>query len=381
MKICAIICEYNPFHSGHAHQISEIKKKYDRIICIMSGNFTQRAEPAVFDKYFRARQAVLHGADMVLQLPTPYAISSAENFAKGAVNALKNFPISALSMGMENDDKNLLDVIIKTQSTNEYLTVLKKHLKTGVSYATACVKAVCELNKTNGIEEFFSKPNNMLALEYVKAIKQYNLDWEILPIKRQDNFNNENISGEFASASAIRKAISNDELNNISSYVDYTNEINNQPRCDMSLFEEIALYSLKNSSSDKVKVLADAHEGIENKLIKNALLCTNLSDCQNKTKSKRYTHARIRRLVLQNLLEIKKSDVVFPNDLKLQLLAVSKSFSKEIKGFSNYIYATGKDSLNEEISCFTKIEERAEKLYSTLTHTPYNGIAKKLERI
>ena len=381
MKICAIICEYNPFHSGHAYQINEIKKKYDRVICIMSGNFTQRAEPAVFDKYFRARQAVEHGADMVLQLPTPYAISSAQDFAKGAINALKNLPIDALSMGMETTDENLVNSIIKTQLSKEYSNVLKSYLKTGISYASACVKAVCELNKTDGIEEFFSKPNNMLALEYMKAIKHYNLKWEILPIRRQDNFNDDKLSGNFASASAVRKAIAEEEYDDILPYVDYAEQIKNQPRCDTKLFEEIALYSLKTSTKDKLKPLADSYEGIENKLIKNALSCITLTECEDKTKSKRYTHARIRRIVLQNLLDIKKTDVVFPNDLKLQLLAVTKEFSKEMKDFSQYLFATGKEAQNEEISYFAKIEERAEKLYSTLTRTPYNGIAKKLERI
>lgn len=381
MKICAVICEYNPFHSGHAHQINQIKKKFDRIICIMSGNFTQRANPAIFDKYFRARQAVLHGADMVLQLPTPYVVSSAENFAKGAINALKNFPISAISMGMENADVDLLESIISTQLSKEYSSMLKTYLKTGISYASANVKAVCELNNNAKIEEFFCKPNNILALEYAKAIKRYNLNWQIFPIERQNNYNDENISGSFASATAIRKAISNGETTKINSYVDYLDDIPYLPKLDENLFNELALYSIKTSTIDKVKHLADSHEGIENKLIKNALVCTDLTTCEDRTKSKRYTHARIRRIILQNLLDIKKTDIIFPDELKLQLLAVSKTFSKEMKEFSHLFYTTGKDSLDEKISPFTKIEERAEKLYSTLTHTSYNGVVKKLEKI
>ena len=102
IKICAIICEYNPFHNGHKYQIEQVKKAYDKVICIMSGNFTQRAEPAVFDKYARAEIALKNGADMVLQLPTVYSTACAEQFACGAIGILKNFNIDAISFGMEN---------------------------------------------------------------------------------------------------------------------------------------------------------------------------------------------------------------------------------------------------------------------------------------
>ena len=374
MKICAVICEYNPFHNGHKYQIEKIKEKYDKVVCIMSGNFSQRAEPTIVDKYIRTEQALLNGVDMVLQLPTPYACSSAKFFAMGAINILRNMPINAISFGMENPDTNLLFEISKTQNTVEYQELLKKNLENGVSYATASSDTLSTI-LGDKVSAFLSTPNNMLALEYINAINYYKLDWEVFPVKRENNYNKTDFNGEFASASAIRNAIANKV--DYSKHVPNSTIIDNAVKPNNILFENLALMQLKLGIND-VSKLADAGEGIENKLVKNAMVSPTLLQAQEKTKSKRYTFARIKRLTLDNLLNITKEDYVFPDNATAILLGFKKDFTPFLKEFSPYII-TENSQLNKFIpSSFINIEERAEIIYSALCGQEYKGIIKKL---
>ena len=374
MKICAVICEYNPFHNGHKYQIEKIKEKYDRVICIMSGNFSQRAEPTIVDKYIRTEQALANGVDMILQLPTPYACASAKFFAMGAINILRNMPINAISFGMENPDINLLYEISKTQTTIEYQELLKKNLESGLSYATASSNTLSSI-LGDKVLSFLSTPNNILALEYINAIKHYKLEWEIFPIKRENNYNKTELDGEFASASTIRNAIENNI--DYSQFVPNSSIIESAVKPNNILFENLALMQLKLGVND-VSKLADAGEGIENKLVKNAMIYPTLLQAQENTKSKRYTFARIKRLTLDNLLNITKEDYVFPDNATAIVLGFKKDFAPFLKEFSQYII-TENSQLNKFVpSSFVSIEERAEIIYSALCGQEYKGIIKKL---
>ena len=257
MKICAVICEYNPFHNGHKYQLDKIKEKFDRIICIMSGNFTQRAEPAITDKYVRAKHAIENGADMVLQLPTPYACASAQFFAMGAINILKNLPINAISFGMENPNVDLLLKIVSAEESEEFRHALKVNLQQGKSYASA---STCALTEVLGeeVDSFLSTPNNMLALEYVRAINSYQLNWEIYPVHREDNYNNVNFDGEFASASAIRHAIANNL--DYADFVPPSCNLADEIKPDMEMFNQLAITQLRLGKFD-ASALSNAGEG------------------------------------------------------------------------------------------------------------------------
>lgn len=380
MKICAVICEYNPFHHGHAYQFEKIREKFDRIICIMSGNFTQRAEPAIFDKYVRAEQAVLSGADIVIQLPTPYACSAAPVFAKGAINILRNLPIDAISFGMEDDNLDLAISIAECENNPTYKEMLKANLDNGRSYISSSIEAIkkCLENETENLSDFLSKPNNMLAIEYLKAINEYGLDWEIYPIKRESNYNSNSLDGKFVSASAIRYAFENGI--DITQHIPHSKIIQSKPTPDKKLFETLTLYSLKNANGN-IHLIADAGEGIENKLVKNALTCTSLQEALDRTKTKRYSFARIKRLSLFNILSVKKDDIAFPENATAILLAIKKDFLPYLKTFSPYLI-TENSQLDKFVpSNFVKIEENAEKLYTTICNTAYNGIIKKLVKV
>ena len=379
MKICAVICEYNPFHYGHAYQIEKIKEKYDRVVCIMSGNFTQRAEPAIIDKYVRATQALQNGADMIIQLPTLYACSSAQFFAKGAINVLRNLPIDAISFGMENDNVDILTKIAQCEKNEEYKSILKSSLEQGNSYISSCVKAITQCLSSKDetyVTDFLSKPNNMLAIEYVKAINEYGLKWDIFPVKRNSDYNSNSLSGKFVSASAIREAYENSI--DVSKFIPNYELFATIPKADLKTFKAIQLSTLRLQDEKSIIKLSNAGEGLENKLTKNALTCSTLDETLEKTKSKRYSFARIKRLALDCVLDLKKEDIVFPDKATAIMLAVKNDFIPYLKQFSPYLITENSQLSSFIPQSFVKIEEHAEKIYSTICSTPYNGIIKKL---
>jgi predicted nucleotidyltransferase len=218
----------------------------------------------------------------------------------------------------------------------------------------------------------------MLALEYVRAIDEYGLNLDIYPIKRENNYNSTRLDGKFCSASAIRNAIN--ESINYSEFVPDFNAINGNAKPDFALFEKIALFQLR-MQNENAALLASSGEGLENKLIKNATTAVTLLEAQEKTKSKRYTFARIKRLTLDNLLKIKKDDLVFPDNATAILLAVKNAFLPYLKPFSPFIITENSQLENFIPRNFVEIEERSEKLYSTLCSTNYNGVIKKLVKV
>ena len=175
MKICAIICEYNPFHNGHLYQIQEAKRLSgaDAILCIMSGNFVQRGEAAILDKFTRAKHAVLAGADVVVELPTPFAISNAELFAKGAISILSKIPsVTTLCFGAENASKTAFTLAARylNDEPKEISEKIKSYASEGMSYAKARAKAWVGFLPL----DLLCSPNNILALEYTRAILNAN---------------------------------------------------------------------------------------------------------------------------------------------------------------------------------------------------------------
>ena len=174
MKICAIICEYNPFHNGHLYQLQQIREKSgcDKILCLMSGNFTQRGEAAVFHKSVRARHAVENGADAVIELPAVFSVSSAELFAGGAIHLLASLPaVTTLAFGCESGDREAFLTAAKASLSEdkEFKAALKENMKDGTSYAKAHTQTVLAFN-TDVDESLLTSPINILGVEYCKSI-------------------------------------------------------------------------------------------------------------------------------------------------------------------------------------------------------------------
>jgi predicted nucleotidyltransferase len=300
MKICAIICEYNPFHNGHLYQLQEAKRLSgaDAILCLMSGNFVQRGETAIMDKYTRARHAVLAGADIVIELPTIFATSNAELFAKGALHLLSEIPeVSSLCFGCENAEKELL---LKTAAllNNEPQTVsakIKELTATGMSYAKARADAWSDLIPNN----LLISPNNILGLEYTKAILQNNLPIEIIPIQRQGGqYSDTTLQSNFSSASAIRHSIENGTNvdGNLPAFVK-----EDLPKSLEKTLDCLEKYAVLTKDCTQLKQICDCTEGLEN-AFKKAAVCP--ATFEESLTSARYTASRIRRIALHSLLNI-----------------------------------------------------------------------------
>lgn len=321
MKVLGIIAEYNPFHNGHLYHLTESKKQVnaDYSICIMSGNFTQRGDTAIIDKWSRAEMALRSGVDLVIELPLVYSISSAENFAYGSINILDKLGIvDYVSFGSEAGDLDILNSIanILCNEPKEYVSLLNHELDKGISYPKAREKALLMyLNDIRKYANVLSSPNNILGIEYLKAIRKLKSNLKPLTIQRQNvEHNSTSISRGFASSTAIRKIL--DKPSNLSKVVpeDTFSIIEEKIKRGqivngLATFEREILYKLRTMSIEDIANLPDVTEGLENAIKNAANSCNNIADLITLVKSKRYTQTRIQRILLYALLDITKQDM------------------------------------------------------------------------
>lgn len=319
--ILGIVSEYNPFHNGH---IMHLKKsieltKADFTIAIMSGNFAQRGDTSLIDKWSKAEMALKQGIDLVIELPTIYSTSSAENFAEGAIKILNALGIvDYLSFGSEIGDIKPLDDVAKVlaKEPKEFSDLIKYQLKSGLSYPKARELAIQKYFGTSPIYiDAIQNPNNILGVEYLKALKRTKSQITPITIKRDyAQYNSSQINNGITSSTAIRNMILNDQ--NIHSVVPFeTYEIiqklseNGQIIPNLKIFEKEIIYSLRKMSLKEIANLQDVTEGLENK-IKEAVDSTNNLDILiQKIKSKRFTQTRIQRIFIYALLNITKHDI------------------------------------------------------------------------
>ncbi len=322
MKTCAIICEYNPFHNGHLYHLNEARERSgaNAIVCVMSGNFVQRGEAAIMDKYTRARHAVLAGADAVIELPTLFATSNAELFAKGAIHILSSIPsVQSLCFGAENADKTafLLSAKYLNNEPKEVSDKLKAEIQQGTSYAKARAQAWAGFLPL----ELLCSPNNILGLEYTKAILSRGANIEILPIQRKGaGYSDFSLQENYSSASAIRAALENGETlqRNLPPFV-----LNDLPKSLNSGLDALEKYALLSTSKEEIASVCDCTEGLENAFKRAALQKEPL---EKSLTSARYTSSRIRRIALQNLLKINENTIreALLDSLYINVLAIKK---------------------------------------------------------
>ncbi|MFR7544850.1 MAG: nucleotidyltransferase [Clostridia bacterium] len=321
-KVLGIIAEYNPFHNGHLLHLEKSKKICDAqySVCVMSGNFVQRGNTSIVNKWIRAEMALKSGVDLVLELPTVYSISSAENFAEGSIKLLNSLKIvDTISFGSENSDINVLNRIssVLHEEPKQYLEFLNSESKKGLSFPKARENAILLYLNDKKYLNILNQPNNTLAIEYLKALKKYKSHISPISVKREKVFYNSNcIVDEYASATAIRNMIINEQFNDIrkvvpaSSYNLLMNEIEEGHLViDISKFEKEILYAIRRLSADDIKNFPEVTEGLENAIKNASNSCNNLSELINMIKSKRYTHTRIQRILLYILLNITKKDM------------------------------------------------------------------------
>jgi len=315
MKTIGIICEYNPFHNGHAHQLHTLAQLHpDALrICIMSGSFVQRGEPAIFSKFDRARWAILGGADIVIEVPTLYSTGSAQLFGTGAIRMVKALAIDALSFGSETADLDALVDIAKRMDCKSTQEQLRTYIKEGMSYGAAFRKALDT--------EILNTPNALLGLEYIRAGLAYNAKLEYIPILRTSNHHEETLTDELPSGTALRQLITS--TGNLSSQLqatippsiasDMTQVIKNGNYVNYNRYHDMVHSLSRRTTPKELEKFGDFSEGIEH-LWSKAAQQTSWTTATEEIKSKRYTYARLQRMgayltlgitkdVLQNAME------------------------------------------------------------------------------
>lgn len=323
-KVLGIIAEYNPFHNGHLYHIKKSIEETgaSSVICVMSGNFVQRGNTSIVDKWTKTKMALANGVDLVLELPTIYSVSSAENFAEGAIRLLDSLKIvDTISFGMEAKDIASLNNIANVLYTEpkEYTTILEHELRKGVSFPKARENAVIMyLNDIKQYANILTGSNNILAIEYLKAIKKLKSKLNPIGIRREKVlYNDEIIIDDFASATAIRKMIATGQFSDIqkvmpkSSYALLADELRKGHYVlDLSKFQKEIIYNLRKMSVEEIAQLVDVSEGLENAIKNAANSSNNLVDFVNIVKSKGYTQTRIQRILIYALLGITNSKML-----------------------------------------------------------------------
>ena len=309
MKTIGIICEYNPFHNGHAHQLYTLAQEYSDAlrICIMSGSFVQRGEPAIFSKFDRARWAILGGADIVIELPTLYSLGSAQLFGTGAIRMVKALHIDALSFGSETANLDALVDIAKRMDCESTQTVLRTYINEGMSYGSAFRKALDT--------EILNTPNALLGLEYIRAGLNYHPTLKYMPILRISNHHEANITKDFPSGTALRKLITdmatgsnNCNINRIVPKTiadDMTNIISNGAYVNYNRYYDMVHTLSRRTSTKELESFGEFSEGIEHLWSKAAQQPT-WDLVMKQIKSKRYTYARLQRMGAYLTLGIQK---------------------------------------------------------------------------
>ena len=338
MKFCAVIAEYNPFHNGHAYQLGRIREASgcDKILCLMSGDFTQRGEAAVAGKYARARYAILGGADVVLELPTSFAVSPAELFARGAVHMLAAIPaVTSLAFGCESGGKEDFLALGRALASEDkpFKAALKENMAEGGSYIRARNAALSALHPEID-EALLTSPNNILGGEYCHALLAEKSKIEPLPIPRRGGaYGEEILRADFSSATALRLAMGDFKKyrrlikKNVPAAV-----FDDCPMRAPASFKTAAMCALVVNSAEQVALTPDCAEGLENRLKTLSNTTPDYDGLIEKVVSKRYTRARIKRILAQNFLgvSLKAARDYLSAPLYCNVLAVKKESADEI---------------------------------------------------
>ena len=355
--VLGIIAEYNPFHNGHLYQIEEAKRQTgaEYVVVIMSGNFTQRGNTSLINKWAKTQMALENGVDIVLELPTIYSISSAENFAQGAIKILESLKVvDTLCFGTETGDFAALNNIANVlyHEPKEYSAILNHELGKGISYPKARENALMMyLNDIKRYANILSGSNNILAIEYLKALKKLKSEIKPFPIERKKvYYNDEKIVDEFASSTAIRKLVALEQYDDLrkvmprNSYMLLKEEIRKGNYVlDLIKYEKEILYTLRKMTLKEIANLPDVAEGLEHAIKNAANSCNTLLEFVNIVKTKRYTQTRIQRILLYALLGITKKDM--ENSKKIIPYA-------RVLGFNN----KGKEMLSDICNINPKIQ-------------------------
>lgn len=357
-----VIAEYNPFHNGHLYHLNKVKEMFPDayLILVLIGNFTQRADASIINKWDKTKIALKYGYNLVVELPFNIATSSASIYAKGAIDILNKLDCNYLVFGSETNDVSLFKKLVNITNDNKnYEEKIRTYLKEGYNYPKSCSLALSDISKIT-----IDKPNDVLALEYVRSIINTNSKITPISIKRTNDYNEEEIKSDITSATSIRKNINNKNLikKTLPSYsFDLIKNINEK--------DYFTLLKYKIIISDDLIDILDVDEGILNKLKKVVLESLDLNDLIMRVKSKRYSYNRIKRMLLHILTNTKKDYSASINYIRV--LGLDNKGKEVLKSVKNKIDVPVITKYKKEYDSLFKDDIKASKLYSLLSNYDY----------
>ena len=359
--IYSLVSEFNPFHNGHKWLIDKVKTENDTVVTVMSSSFVQRGDISIISKMDRTFASLKNGVDLVLELPSVYSLSSAEDFGKSSIEILKATNIiDKVVFGSECGDIDLLKKGISALKDENVQSLIKENMDKGVTYPKAIHNSISELY-SDDIANLFDGANNILGMEYLKSLENSNIT-AITFSRKGAGHNDEFSSGDFASGSFIRENYSNREL--------YTPEYPITDTAKIENIEKIILYKLSSMTENELRNIPDVHEGFENRIIKAVQNTNNFNELCEKLKTKRYTMSRIRRIICRAIRGIDNSvkEISVPYIRVLGFTEKGSKLLKEIKENGTLPLITnvknGYDNLDNNGKKILEIENLATKLWS-----------------
>lgn len=364
MKICGIVVEYNPLHNGHLYHIEKTKKitNCDMLIAVMSGNFVQRGEPAIVNKQIRTEMALKAGVDLIIEIPYLFSVGHADLFAFAAIKILNELGVNEIVFGSESNDLTLLKQIAEITDTNLFNQRLKIKLDEGFSYPESAFLAIKSLIKTN--HEL--NPNDLLAIQYIRNIMKINPKIAINSIKRiHTNYNDSEIKHEgFASATSIRNALLNSR--DIVNYVpQYTNNTLLSKKlhdwCDYFPYLKYQIISNQTNLHE----IHDINEGLEKAIIKNVFKINSFTELVTSLVSKRYTKAKIQRILTHTLNHVTKDDAkyILEGPKYIRILGINNEKSQYLKQIKSNLNLPIITNVNKDNYSLLKLDLRINNIY------------------
>ncbi len=355
--VIGIIAEYNPFHNGHLYMINKIKEMYpdSTLVCVMSGNFTERGDVSIINKWKKTEIALKNGIDLVVELPFVYASQSSDYFAYGSIKLLDSLKVDKLIFGSETNDIELFNRLVDVQlNNNDYDALVKKYMDDGLNYPTSMSKALKDI-----INVKIELPNDLLGLSYIKEIKKQNSKMEAISIKRNNDYNSLSLDNDIVSASAIRNAL----LNNvdIKKYV----PIDTYNNLDKLHFNNNYFKLLKyRILSTDISMYQGVLEGLKYRILKYIDESNSFDELINKVKTKRYTYNRLNRMFIHILCGFTKEEA---SNIGIEYIRVlgfnskGRKYLSSIKKDVDLPIITGYSDINSKV---LDIENRVNKIYS-----------------
>ncbi|MDD3452929.1 MAG: nucleotidyltransferase [Bacilli bacterium] len=334
MRSVGIICEYNPFHNGHLYHLKKVKELYPdyTIVLVLSGNFTQRGEVSIIDKWDKTDIALNFGIDLVIELPFIFATQSADTFAQASIEILNHLKVDCLVFGSESGDISKLIEVAKAQLENKkYSKLVKEYLNEGINYPTALSKAIFEITGKR-----ISKSNDILGISYIREILKLNSLIKPVCIKRDNDYNDVFLYEEITSASSIRYAIKNNQqiTTQVPEYVlPYLKENN----CFIDDYFNLLKYKII-SDQNRLDIYKTVDEGIENRINKYILNSNSFEELMLKIKTKRYTYNKLNRMFTHILCSLTKEEAMKYDHIEyIRVLGFSNKGRIYLKNIKNDI--------------------------------------------